>query len=1067
MLATVRNRRGIISAVEPFEGHEEGVLHLVTVEYTDSEGSVEDQLIWEREPGARLQQPTVLPSVESDGPMPHEEFDALVRATRWSAISPFVDPDGPEGPLSELPVSSPLHGAIQIDDFQLVPLLKALRMPRVSLLIADDVGLGKTIEAGLILSELIIRRRARRALILCPASLKTQWRQELRDKFSLSFDEVDRDATHALRKQMGMDANPWRTFPRVIASYHYLRQPDVLEEFRAASRAAAGSPHLPWDLLIVDEVHNLSPAPYGEDSDLCRMLHLIAPYFEHKVFLTATPHNGHTRSFTGLLELLDPVRFTRSSRLEGASRARVEDVLVRRLKREINALSQPPRFCERHPEAIAIRLGAGEQALSSAFATFREKLRELVARGSRADQLSGAFAVEVLGKRLLSCPAVFADSWHRYLAGAREAEAATSTEVQAAQRETREDLADDREAESRRAHAAKIVGAWLIPFARDLEQESAAISTALQQLGLHDPEASIEHRRPGQDARFDTLIALIEARLRDGGRWLADERLIVFTEYKATLDYLAARLRRQFPQEGVIKELFGGMDDADRETIRRAFNDPGDPVRVLVATDAASEGLNLQESARYLLHYDVPWNPSRLEQRNGRLDRHGQARDVTAFHFKSDDDADLRFLAYVVGKVDTIREDLGSVGEVFDAALQRRLVFGASADAVAGEIEAAVEASRGRGEVPRDRTGAAEMKALGALKNELDLSPDTLRDTLEVALGSQAGRPRFAAVDGGGRVKLIHPLPGEWTALIDDTLRIGEQTLGALPDLVFDPDFYVETRNGRPVFRPRPDTVLLHLGHPMYHRALATFARLRFPGAAVGIPATRWTVRRAELPAGLDALVLLTIEELAVNELRERFHHWVRTLRLPVRNGALGEPLPHQAASAIALPPARASGADIERARSLWEEIREDLRALITSTATGITRNLDQALKTGLDGAKHDANERFTSRQRELTALMGEQSIAKLEREIDELAQELRQGTLFDEAGYLDTLRRSQEEMEEELKRRRTHYGELREQLARERERVIDRLLPRRYTLRGEAQCFPVTVEFRLPLNAR
>ena len=144
----------------------------------------------------------------------------------------------------------------------------------------------------------------------------------MRDKFSLTFDIVDREETHALQKRIGFDANPWRTYPRIISSYHYLRQPDILEEFLATCRVADDglTARLPWDLLIVDEAHNLTPAAYGDDSDLSKMLGAISPYFEHKLFLTATPHNGHTRSFSGLLELLDPVRFTQTSEFEDAPR---------------------------------------------------------------------------------------------------------------------------------------------------------------------------------------------------------------------------------------------------------------------------------------------------------------------------------------------------------------------------------------------------------------------------------------------------------------------------------------------------------------------------------------------------------------------------------------------------------------------------------------------------------------------------------------------------------------------------------------------------------------------------
>jgi SNF2 family DNA or RNA helicase len=355
LFATVRNRRGLTTSVEPFDGPT-GRLHLVQIEYKDDQFPRDERLIWELEPASRLLEPTALPNVGSGDPMPAEDFDALLRATRWSAATPFLDPDG-SGPLERLPVASPFHGAVQVDDFQLVPLLKALRMPRVNLLLADDVGLGKTVEAGLILSELLLRRRLQRVLVLTPASLRLQWRDEMWDKFSLPFDLVDRAQTHALRRRLGMDANPWRSFSRIIASYHYLRQEDVLEQFLAACRTPEGSPHLPWDLLIVDECHNLMPSAFGDDSDLCRMLRLLAPQFEHRLFLSATPHNGHTRCFTGLLEILDPVRFSQTDQLREAERGRVQQVVIRRLKREINARTNPPKFCTRlAPQALVLSL---------------------------------------------------------------------------------------------------------------------------------------------------------------------------------------------------------------------------------------------------------------------------------------------------------------------------------------------------------------------------------------------------------------------------------------------------------------------------------------------------------------------------------------------------------------------------------------------------------------------------------------------------------------------------------------------------------------------------------------
>lgn len=1071
MLATIRNRRAIIQSVEPYNGKTTDRLHLVRLEYTDPDGVPEDTVIWEREVHTSLLEPTALSNVTQSAAMTASDFDALLRATRWTALSPFIHPDEHAKSF----ITSPFFGAVQTEDFQLVPILKMLRQPRVSLMLADDVGLGKTIEAGLILTELILKRRIRRVLILSPAALRMQWQQEMKSKFALSFDLIDRTETHNLQKRLGLDANPWRTYQRIITSYHYLKQPDVLEQFRTTLQQPEGSAQLPWDLLIVDEAHNLMPSNFGKDSDLSKMLRFLAPWFEHKLFLTATPHNGHTRCFSGLLEILDPVRFKQASGFSDKEREHIGEVVIRRLKSEINALdaarNRTPRFANRlPPDPIPLYYAQGEKLLAIAFQKFRSAVKSQIAQSSKSDQMTGSFAVEVLNKRLLSCPVAFADSWSRFKAGLAQEEQTENADVQAAKRAIAEDIDDDLETESRVSHAARTVGSWFKPYADKLTTELANVDKALSILKL-TPDKDGHLGLPVEDVRWDRLNnVVIKERLRQGDAWNTDERLIIFTEYKTTLDYLYNRLTKTYPEPGAICMLFGGMDEAEREEIKRAFNDPDDPMRILVATDAASEGLNLQETARMVLHFDIPWNPAKLEQRNGRLDRHGQARDVVIYHFTSDDDADLKFLDHVVRKVNTIREDLGSMGEVFDAAFQRRFTDLEDFERIMQELDRQIETTSQAIEIPKSveaDVSDEQLQALDWLKNEIDISPSTLRDTLETALSIGIGLPRFDGPDPRGRLKLKTPVPPRWKYLIDDHLRndLPGGSPGVLPGIVFDPAFYIHTKNGRQIFRSTNDTVLLHLGHPLFRHALAMFARARFPGGSDWDNASRWTVRYGPVPKDARAVIILSVEELAVNELREPFHHWVTSYHFPVSGDELGPELPHQPAADDQPLDRAVDHRDLQKARDIWSDIGQDVKDVLKQKFIELNERLRERLKSELDARKIEEKNIYDDRIKEVKKAMDELSLQKLEDERDKLLAKMRQGELFD----TDARRLSDElkNMEEELKRRQEHYSDLLSHLQQEKERVLTHIIPKRYALRGQAQIFPVTIEIRLPEDAR
>ena len=361
----------------------------------EEDGLGEDlQVIWEVEPGARAHEKVMLP--EPTGFDEPARLDAFLDAVRWGAVAATGTPA----------LQSPFRSGIAIADYQLDPVVRALQMPRANLLIADDVGIGKTIEAGLVAQELILRHRARSILVVCPASLQIKWKDEMRDKFGLEFRIVDSDLMKDLRRRRGIHVNPWTHFPRLITSIDFLKRERPLRLMREVLPAPGESIYpRRFDLLILDEAHNVAPAGtghYAVDSDRTEAIRTLAPNFEHKLFLTATPHNGYVGSFTSLLTLLDDQRFARTNIID---RRQLEVVLVHRLKSEILNWDGTKRFPERRLEALEVSYTAAERTAHQNLQRY-SKLRQAKHEGD-AVSLGTEFVLKLLKKRLFSSPAAF------------------------------------------------------------------------------------------------------------------------------------------------------------------------------------------------------------------------------------------------------------------------------------------------------------------------------------------------------------------------------------------------------------------------------------------------------------------------------------------------------------------------------------------------------------------------------------------------------------------------------------------------------------------------------------
>ena len=507
-------------------------------------------------------------------------------------------------------------------------------------LLADDPGAGKTIMSGLLIRELVLRGDVARCLIVAPGSLVEQWQDELWDKFGLSFELMSRAAVEASRT-----GNPFTERNLLIARVDQLSRS---EELMAKVRASD------WDLVIVDEAHKMSAHRYGDELRRTKRFLLgetLRECTRHLLLLTATPHNGKNEDFLAFMTLIDPERFAgrlRGGEGDGQSMPDVSDVMRRLVKENLRTFEGRRLFPQRHAQSLNFELSPPEAELYEAVTRYVSEGMNRAARmreeGEASRGIIVGFALAGLQRRLASSPAAIYHSLRRRRdrldeqAAELRRLAASGRPVPVVDLPTGVRIADFEDfdfddyddAEREDLEDFVIDAATAAGTAEELEAEVAELKELVR---LAD-----EVRRSGEDKKWLELRGLLRSEHfaapafsgpLDVGADPGDgtepvRKLIVFSEHTDTLDYVAGRIAAELGRPEAVVRIHGGVRRHDRRDIQDRFRvDPA--VRVLVATDAAGEGVNLQ-AANMVVNYDLPWNPNRIEQRFGRVHRIGQQR---------------------------------------------------------------------------------------------------------------------------------------------------------------------------------------------------------------------------------------------------------------------------------------------------------------------------------------------------------------------------------------------------------------------------------------------------------
>src|SRR6266498_2391198 len=545
-------------------------------------------------------------------------------------------------------------------------------------LLADDPGAGKTIMAGLLIKELIARGDLQRCLIVCPGSLAEQWQDELYRRFHLPFEILTNDKLEAART-----GNWFLETNLVIARLDKLsRNEDVQEKLKA--------PDCGWDLIVCDEAHKMSARAFGGEISYTKRYklgQLLSTLTRHFLLMTATPHNGKEEDFQLFMALLDGDRFEGRFR-DGVHAADVTDLMRRMVKENLLKFDGTPLFPERIAYTVPYKLSEPEARL---YKEVTEYVRE---EFNRADALENdkragtvGFALTILQRRLASSPEAIAQSLRRR----RERLQSRMRELELLQRGAAavpimspttpaldaEDVEDLEDAPDNEVEAAEEEILDQATAARTIIELKAEIETL-----KHLETLALAVRRSGDDTKWRQLANLLseiftsavianeiaeEGAPYDAGaieppKSSPSQKLVIFTEHRDTLNYLRQRMSTLLGRPESIVCIHGGMGREERMKAQESFRHDPD-VKVLLATDAAGEGINLQR-AHLMVNYDLPWNPNRLEQRFGRIHRIGQTEVCHLWNLVAEETREGEVYRTLLEKLDDARKALG--GQVFD-----------------------------------------------------------------------------------------------------------------------------------------------------------------------------------------------------------------------------------------------------------------------------------------------------------------------------------------------------------------------------------------------------------------
>ncbi|MFH1740118.1 MAG: helicase-related protein, partial [bacterium] len=651
----------------------------------------------------------------------------------------------------------------------------------------------------------------------------------------------------------------------------------------------------------------------------------------------------------------------------------------------------------------------------------------------------------------------------------------------AAVQKAESDIRSDDEKSQVEEDAVRHGGAWLRKREPKLGEIVDKLTQALEALGYNlksieglgdellytQDESLFSTLAKKSDSKTERLVDWVRENLFTNGKLRDDERLIVFTEYKETLLYLQRRFQQEKFDENTMRLLYGGMGAAEFENVQREFEDPGAPVRLLLATDAASEGINMQECCRWVIHYDIPWSPTKILQRNGRVARHGQVRDVETHYFTCAQDEDMKFLFRIVEKVDKVRDDLGSVERVFDEALEAHMH---GRDASDEELDRLINESRSKsterhdlGHDTLDKIETTNERAhtlLESSQHRLGISPQSLVNILRTAIGVEGDGVLEDIKDKPGFYRLR--APARWKPVVEKTLTVGPRS--DRMELVFNSVLVEEETEGRRNLRLKKHQVLMRLSHPVMRQAVATLSRqLHHPTAAD--PIYRWSV--AALPnASFEAAIIFHYSLTAINELREPLHDEALSAVFRVEGDRLSrveKSFENEILRAGLLNIQSESHLKdwVKTFRGKWFSHSDFLENFMKAQQAFFASEFETRAKEALKREQTDVRDSYTHRLKELKERSRQQELENLfkaRRQMEIAAKQLRLMPELQEDAEIPI-----KEIDEQIAVLRQDVEQTRRQLERE-QKQRDELLKKRYTIR-DLRVLPLAVQYVVPAS--